>query len=337
MHAPIRPLRVATVCLAVASSIVAVACTDRNSGTTEPGCDEYLACLAEVDPQTFEEELPTYGTNGSCFEGSDAANCHTICRGRLEAIDSTEEACNPPEPEPPAGDGPTPAADGSVDCAQIQSGPTVGPGAPGPTGFPETWCNPRASGSDAWKCCSDDPAAEGGALPDYLQKNISGGGTPYFSGANNDRGTSGMCVKTSDVPTGSGLLESEAANCPIPCNPTWEQGETDAVCGNSRVCCQTRQLQAADCVQGPDDDAPRPVTGADIGSVTDWNPGAHATHQDPAGVSCTQLANGDQASPVFVDCIAQLSVANQRGFCMALQPGQACPTEQPTYVDACSQ
>ncbi|MBL4689256.1 MAG: hypothetical protein JKY37_31980 [Nannocystaceae bacterium] len=335
--------RVSAVAGALVGALVFVACSDRSSGVaTEPGCDEYLACLAEIDSQTFEDELPTYGSNGTCFDGSDATNCHTVCRERLEAIDATADACNPPEPEPepepdPVGDGPTPEADGSVNCAEIQSGPTVGPGDPGPTGFPETWCNPRTSGDGTWKCCSDDPAAEGGAPPNYVQKNIEGGATPYFSGPNNGSGTSGLCVNTGDIPAGSGLQEPAALNCPIPCNPTWQRDEVDVVCGVARVCCQTRELQVEDCVQGPDDAAPRPVTGADIGALTDWNAGAHATHQDPAGTGCTGLAGGDQSSPVFTDCIAQLTVANQRGYCLAMAPGQACATAAPTYIDACSQ
>ncbi len=199
-------------------------------------------------------------------------------------------------------------------------------------------CNPRQSDNcpESHFCCSDDPAAEGGALPNYAQKNISGGSTPYFSGINNGLGTSGMCVNRDDIPTGSGLLEPSAINCPIPCNPSWERGEIDVVCGASRVCCQTTELEAPDCVKGESDDEFRPVTGDDIGGLTDWNAGAHATHQDPAGVACTGFANGDQSSSVFLDCIAQLTVADQRGFCMALAPGQACPTEQPTYTNACA-
>jgi len=197
-------------------------------------------------------------------------------------------------------------------------------------------CNPRQSDNcpDSHFCCSDDPAAEDGALPDYAQKNIAGASTPYFSGVNNALGNQGMCVNQDDIPTGSGLLEPGVTNCPIPCNPTWDTDEIDVVCGATRVCCQTTELTQSDCVMG--DDGFRPVTGADIGGLSDWNPAAHGTHQDPAGTACAGFAGGDQSSPVFLDCIAQLSVADQRGFCMALAPGQSCPTDQPTYVDACT-
>ncbi|MEM6991072.1 MAG: hypothetical protein AAF721_11255, partial [Myxococcota bacterium] len=186
-------------------------------------------------------------------------------------------------------------------------------------------CNPRQSDNcpDSHFCCSDDPAAEDGALPNYTNKNISGGQTPYFSGINNGLGTSGMCVNRDDIPTGSGLLEPSAANCPIPCNPTWTREEIDVVCGASRVCCQTTELEQSDCVRGENDDAFRPVTGADIGSLTDWNAGAHMTHQDPAGIACTGFANNDQTSPVFLDCIAQLTVAGDGAECVVVLAADA--------------
>ncbi|MEM6993365.1 MAG: hypothetical protein AAF721_22825 [Myxococcota bacterium] len=311
---------------------LAVSCTGRR--TTESaqlGCSEYLECLAALDSPTYDVEVLTYGSNGKCFENSDAATCHSVCRQRLASSAADVEGCRMPEPNPD--DEPAPDGSGYVDCAQVD-GPTVGPGEPGVTGFPVTACNPRLSSAGSHKCCSDDPAAAGGALPNYESKNISGG-TPLFSGINNDLGVSGLCVRTADIPAGSGLQEAAALDCPIPCNPTWDATGIGAVCGASRVCCQTRELQALDCVQPEGEEAYRPVTGADIPALTDWAPGAHATHQDPGGVSCAALAGGDMTSPVFTDCIAQLSVANQRGFCMALPSGVDCPTAAPTYVSAC--
>ena len=315
-------------------ALVSIDCTNRaGSSQSAAGCEAYLDCLAETDQEMFESELEIYGSNGSCLEGSDQATCDTACEQKLEAINSDVEACNPPEPESDPGPTPMPDESGMVDCADYDSGPTVGPGEPGPTGFPPFGCSPRSSGEGVYKCCSDDPAAPGGALPDYANKNIDGA-TPLFSGVNNALGTSGLCVNTSDIPTGSGLIETEAANCPIPCNPTWSEEETAIVCGASRVCCQTRELEAPDCVAA-EDGGFRPVTGEDIGDQTDWAPAAHATHQDPGGVACSTIAGGDQASDVFLDCIAQLSVADQRGFCMALGPGQQCPAQQESYIDAC--
>jgi hypothetical protein len=190
-----------------------------------------------------------------------------------------------------------------------------------------------------YTCCSDDPTAEGSALPNYQGKNIAGSATPFFSGANNGLGTSGMCVKTADIPAGSGLLEPLALNCPVPCNPKWDDAGVEAVCGPSRVCCQTRELQPEDCVL--DGDVWRPATGFDIGNAavtppTAWAPGDHATHQDPGGTGCLTFAGG-QANDAFNDCVFNLTVADQRGFCMALGPGQLCPHDQPDYLDACEQ
>jgi|GEM_PF-1413018 len=314
----------------LALAVASIDCTTRSgSGHNGEGCEAYLACLAETDPDEFESELELYGTEGSCFNGSNEDSCNAACTQKLEDIESEIEACNPP-PDPDS----TPVPEsGVVDCADFESGPTVGPGEAGPTGFPLTFCNPSSSGEGAYKCCSDDPAALGGALPAYSGKNIVGD-TPLFAGTNNARSTSGMCVKTDDIPQGGGLLEPQAANCPIPCNPTWAAEDIEAVCGVSRVCCQTRELDPLDCIADPDGGF-RPVTGEDIGEGTDWNPGAHATHQDPAGIQCSAIANGDQTNSVFTDCVRELTVADQRGFCMALAPGQVCPTQDPGYVDAC--
>lgn len=238
--------------------------------------------------------------------------------------------------QPDAGGGMV--VDGFVDCATVSpTGPTVAGGEIGPTGFPEYACNPRVDGglhANGYQCCSVDPAAEGGGLPNYVQKEIVGGGNPYFSGDNNDFSAWGMCVRTSDIPAGAGLLEAGALNCPVPCNPTWDEDSIDVVCGETRMCCQTHELTANDCVQD-DDGTWRPVAGEDIGDKTDWNAATHDTHQDPNGVACTAFASGDQTSDTFLACIAELSVADQRGVCMALSPGQQCPAAQPTYVNAC--
>jgi len=199
-------------------------------------------------------------------------------------------------------------------------------------------CNPRQEDAcpDTHFCCSDDPAAEMGNKPNYVGKNISDPvGMPYFSGANNGLGTSGMCVRVDDI-QGQGLTDIAAANCPIPCNPTWEADWIVDVCGPARVCCQTVALEQADCVTD-DDGTSRAVNGGDIGTKTAWRPGDHATHQDPNGDGCLGLAQGDTKSAVFQDCVRQLSVADQRGFCMALGAGQTCPADQPTFIDVCAQ
>ncbi len=243
------------------------------------------------------------------------------------------------------GDGADDSGDGGPafggNCSSLPAdGPTIGPEGSGPTGYPIR-CNPRTqSGDGAYMCCSDDPAAAGGALPAYDGKGINGD-IPLFSGANNDLGTWGVCVKTEEIPAGTGLAEPAAANCPVPCNPTWDAASITAVCGDGRVCCQTQELQPSDCVQDVLTGEYRAVTGLDIGVsnpdgsvVTDWSQGAHATHQDPSGAGCLQFSGGSEG-PAFEDCVAQLSVADQRGFCMALGAGQTCPLDQPSYIDAC--
>ncbi|MEM6994462.1 MAG: hypothetical protein AAF721_28360 [Myxococcota bacterium] len=191
-------------------------------------------------------------------------------------------------------------------------------------------------------CCSDDPASEGGALPNYANKEIPGARTPYFSGVNNALGTQGMCVDRESVPRGAGLLEVSALDCPIPCNPTWSDEDIDIVCGEARHCCQTAPLEPEDCVLV--DGQWRAVSGLDIAVqnedgtvVTDWKFGSHRTHQDPGGEACLQLAGSDTTSDIYLDCVRQLTVADQRGFCIGLDPGQTCATQQPGFADACAQ
>ncbi len=203
-------------------------------------------------------------------------------------------------------------------------------------------CNPRQDNNcpESHYCCSDDPAAVEDGLPNYVGKGIGlpdkPAADPYFSGNNNGLSTSGMCVRVADIP-GTGLVEPNAIDCPIPCNPSWEPEWIVDVCGMTRVCCQTVALEASDCVQDAAGSPFRPVNGDDIGVRTAWRPAEHATHQDPNGDGCLGLAMGDNQSPVFQDCVRQLSVADQRGFCMSLGQGQTCPTAQPTFIDACTQ
>ena len=143
------------------------------------------------------------------------------------------------------------------------------------------------------------------------------------------------------IPAGSGLTEQP--QCPVPCNPTWGAGEVSAVCGPTRMCCQTVEITELDCIL--DGDSWRPVTGEDIlQNRTNWDVNRHETHQDPGAIVCLDLADGaldevlgDQNSTAFQNCARELSVANQRGFCMQLGPGQGCPTDAPTYIDACNQ
>ncbi len=211
----------------------------------------------------------------------------------------------------------------------------VGGGPPGPLGYP-LGCDPTTDpGINGYRCCSDDPTAAQGLAPDYQGKSIPNAGVPYFSGANNSLSRTGQCIRVVDL-AGQGLLEEAAADCPIPCNPTWPGETISDVCGPARFCCQTRAIEPEDCIMDPGTGLFRPVTGDDIvAGLTLWRPEDHATHQDPNGDGCLAVANGNNQSDVFLDCVEQLNVANQRGFCMALAGGQICPHEQPGYVDAC--
>jgi len=199
-------------------------------------------------------------------------------------------------------------------------------------------CNPR-KGKDACPeihfCCSDDPAAPGGALPDYAGKDIDGA-EPLFSGLNNARGRRGMCVRIEDIPAGAGLLDPGAESCPVPCNPTWTYEEVEQVCGETRECCQTVELDEADCVLDEETGCYRPARGDDIVERGDpWDKSSHETHQDPGRQACMDLAGG--GSVELEDCYRQLSVADQRGYCMSLAPGVLCPTAEPSYRSACDQ
>ena len=210
-----------------------------------------------------------------------------------------------------------------------------GGGPPGPLGFPPP-CNPKQDpGTNGYRCCSDDPAAAGRQLPAYQGTGIAGG-LPYFADANNDLSIVGQCVDVTQL-VGQGLNAPGVEGCPIPCNPTWPEDSVETVCGAGRVCCQTVELGAEDCVQDPVTGLYRPITGDDIGTLSTWRPGDHQTHQDPNGSNCLAIAGGDSSSDVFQDCVRQLSVANQRGFCMSLGAGQVCPHADPSYVDACEQ
>jgi hypothetical protein len=221
-----------------------------------------------------------------------------------------------------------------IDCSDLAAGPILGGEPIGELGFPPP-CSPRTPNtSPDFTCCSDDPAAIGGALPDYEGQGIDGD-TPWFSGVNNGLGTWGACVDTSLLPAGNGLMESGVENCPVPCDPTWNDGDVATVCGVAAQCCQTQPLRPEDCVLDPDSGDWRPADGTDIPSLTDWNPAAHQTHQDPGGVGCLAAAGGDSMSAVFVDCVENLHVAHRRGFCMVLGAGQTCPHEAEGYLDAC--
>lgn len=188
-------------------------------------------------------------------------------------------------------------------------------------------CNPSLGNADCptdFVCCSDDPATLSGKPPVFGGDNTtSASQQPLFADQNNSLSVSGLCVA-------QGVLNQLGADgatpltnkCPVPCNPTWESTNpefVDQMCGTTGFCCQSRQLDPKDCVFDPEEMKWRPATGKDIGILSaQW---IHATNQDPGAKGCNILANGNTSSQIYKDCLKNLSVADQRGFC---QP-DACP------------
>src|SRR5690606_1639261 len=133
----------------------------------------------------------------------------------------------------------------------------------------------------------------------------------------------------------------------IPCNPTWSTADIQTVCGPNTICCQHTELDAKDCVLDLEHGASgcwRPVTGADIGTLSDWGRHEHATHQDPgllADGACASLIAGlppeVDADAVRSACVRRLTVANQQGFCLGGAGVNVCPESDPSHRDACEQ
>jgi hypothetical protein len=146
-----------------------------------------------------------------------------------------------------------------------------------------------------------------------------------------------MCVIVDHIPPWAGLLDQGAENCPVPCNPTWTYEELEEVCGPNRRCCQTVELAGSDCVLDEETGCHRPARGQDIIELGDpWDADAHETHQDPGLHACAEIAEGG-GQAALEDCYRQLSVADQRGYCMSLHPEAVCPAEKPSYLSACDE
>jgi hypothetical protein len=194
-------------------------------------------------------------------------------------------------------------------------------------GNPSFRCSPADDPDcpDGQTCCSDDPATTEGRIPNYFQAGKIDGtyGPPIFSGNNNPLSTSGMCVAvggfTSPFPNG----------CPVPCNPTWDDATKADICGATSKCCQMQELDPnKDCIL--DGDVWRAVDGSDIPGKSTWG-NLHATNQDPLGANCMVFASGGGmfSKPAFDDCVQQLTVADQRGFCYD-------PSKCPCVEDVCA-
>jgi hypothetical protein len=214
---------------------------------------------------------------------------------------------------------------------------------------PPDLCDPRAADpcpsetDDDYVCCSDDPSAldlaalDAPALPAFEGR--GGAGTPLFAGARNGASRWGQCVRPGSVAPAFALADAGAEGCPVPCNPSWDPTDVEAVCGAGTFCCQTVEIELDDCVWDPtlgDAGCHRPARGED-------GVGGHATLQDPDTLGCAafvdgladeQLAGSDPAE-VFDACVRRLTAADQRGFCLGGPAVDGCPLAQPSVRDAC--
>ena len=165
-----------------------------------------------------------------------------------------------------------------------------------------------------------------------------------------------MCVELSKVPAQSALQDANATGCPVPCNPSWDSASVGEVCGSGYSCCQTVELEVEDCTFDPSAQCWRPARGIDIlnSEIQDpWSVSTHATHQDPGPVAengaCRVFARGASQQLGLVEddvwkaCLKKLTVADQRGFCLADPQGLGCPLDavdvagNPVHIDVCTQ
>jgi hypothetical protein len=208
-----------------------------------------------------------------------------------------------------------------------------------PTGFSQP-CHPGnfQRGADLKVCCPDDPAAAGGLPPDYdaVDAPDTALGEPLFSAARAPWSQWGQCVID-----GFSNEDVDLAGCPRPCNPRWSQGRINLVCGGSAEavghdCCPTVPTSLEDCVL--ENGRWRAVRGTDVSVPEDWVVDAAGTRQDPDLSGCTEWAtspSGSVDTGRLADCVANLSSADQRGFCDTLVPGTECPgAEDPALAAA---
>jgi hypothetical protein len=205
---------------------------------------------------------------------------------------------------------------------------------------PSGFCSPVAQNPAVcpqdYICCSDDPATTQGRLPNYFNgKNDEVYGVPIFSGANNALSYSGQCVEV------GGFSSPFGSGCPVPCNPTWTAAENQTICGAAAVCCP---FQTVDSGQGlrarPGDQQVAVGAGQRHSGAHPMGGDPHTTNQDPNGTSCNLFATpggGPLDLEALADCYAQLTVADQRGFCYFDCPcyEDLCDQKNPGYVSRC--
>ncbi len=280
-----------------------------------------------------------WGWRVACVWLAGVAGAAGSCGRTPERVLGTPEVCEDVAQSNPRRDGePSPSAVGRCDDL-ARGAPLFGCSDAESCEAPVLRCDPsRGLDTDTHRCCSDDPSTLDGGVPRFSGRE-GAGAAPLFAGDSNARSTSGVCVNVELVD--DSLREPAADGCPVPCNPTWDERDTASVCGPGNVCCQTVQMEAEDCVLDELDGRWRAVAGTDIAGrfppgalITNWSPTPHATHQDPGGRQCAEIAgvsSNDSTDPEYLACVRRLTVANQRGFCM--KADECCVS--PSYVDAC--
>ena len=230
-----------TIAIVSAAALLLGGCPGDDGGSPGDGSGSSTSDPTGGGPTTGSLSISDTGGSTADPDGTSTGPGPTDSQGT-----DTEGSTTETDTDDPTGGVDPPIPVDTVDCGEIPPGMVVG-GEVGPLGFGPP-CSPRAENtSAAYTCCSDDPAAPGGALPAYTG---FGGGdeAPLFADDNNDLGAWGLCVDTSMIPAGSGLFGPAADNCPVPCDPTWDAASVEEICGPARVCCQTQQLQPEDCV-----------------------------------------------------------------------------------------
>lgn len=106
-------------------------------------------------------------------------------------------------------------------------------------------------------------------------------------------------------------------DCPRACNPRWPGRHIVDVCGPDVPCCQTKELLPADCIRDVTTGLWRTMDGRDAEAAAlcgDARWGEGGTHQDPDFAGCEAIADA-RSGELFLECVRQLGVADQRGFC----------------------
>lgn len=198
-------------------------------------------------------------------------------------------------------------------------------------------CDPMHTheGGERMLCCSDDPAAASGALPDYpLVATDEATAPALFSDARNRWSNFGQCE--ADARSGS-PWDLRGQRCTRPCNPRWTADEVGAVCGAGHQCLQTVPTDPSDCIFV--DGRWRGVRGTDMSEPQDWAQLHAKTRQDPDLIGCTawaQREDGSRDDDRFADCVAQLGTAELRGLCVGmLGEAQHVPAADDPTLDVC--